>query len=187
MAPLLPLLDTPDRASSLRWATATLGRLWGQGPLEQTPLRAHLALLRKLDLPAVLELFHPGRRDTCFVALLALDDEVAEIAVMDAPPTRVAVAELDRLWTRETILLWPDVEGLSRAPQAPRTEAWVRRRLADLGYPSEGSLADAVERFQRQTDLVADGFVGQRTIMALFSLESSERPRLRPLPSGGVS
>jgi len=185
--PLLPLLETPDRGASLRSATATLGRLWERAPLEQTPLRAHLALLRKLDLPAMLELFHPGRKDTCFVALVALDGESAVVGVMDAPPVRVATSELERLWTREAILVWPDVEGFSKAPRGPRTESWIRQRLAALGYPSDGSLGPLVERFQRETDLVADGFVGQRTVMALYSLGNAVRPRLSKAPPGGPS
>jgi murein L,D-transpeptidase YcbB/YkuD len=44
-------------------------------------------------------------------------------------------------------------------------------------------LASAVARFQRDAELSADGVIGNRTLMALYSLGPYTRPRLAGKPS----
>src|SRR5260221_12501691 len=68
------LLATP-REASLNAALRRIAGLWGDPPLERTSLRTHLDQVRRLDLPVILEVFHPSRRDTCFLALLALETD----------------------------------------------------------------------------------------------------------------
>jgi hypothetical protein len=79
--PLAPLLLPLSREASLRAAVSQVQGLWGPEPLERTSLRTHLDQLRRLDLPVVLEMFHPARRDTCFLALLSLDHGTASVSV----------------------------------------------------------------------------------------------------------
>jgi len=60
----------------------------------------------------------------------------------------------------------------------------VRQALARLGYPArEPDLALAIARFQQDADLAADGVVGARTLMTLYSRSQYPRPRL----TGGAS
>ncbi len=167
------LLATP-RAASLDAALRRISGLWGDPQLERTSLRTHLDQVRRLDLPVILEVFHPGRRDTCFLALLALDKDSAEVAVGDEPPLRVPLSELDRFWTREALFLWRDPAGLQRDPA--RAEQWARDALASLGYG--GDPRTAVSRFQRDAQLLPDGVVGSRTLMTLLSQGPEARPRL---------
>jgi hypothetical protein len=139
--------------------------------------------VRRLDLPVVLEMFHPARRDTCYLALLKLEPGGALVSA-GGPPQRVDVSELDRLWTRQALFLWRDFESLGASPDAPRTTAWTRERLSRLGYPGqEPDLSGAVARFQRDAELTVDGVIGSRTLMTLYSLGQYERPRLQ----GGAS
>ena len=178
-----PLLLALDREGSYQGALRQVEALWGGGPLEQTPLRTHLGQVRRLDLPVVLEMFHPGRKDTCYIALLKLEPDAAVVSA-GGPAQRVAVAELDRLWTRQALFLWRDFEALGTPPGASRTEAWTRDRLSRLGYPGqEPDLAGAVARFQRDAELTVDGVIGSRTLMTLYSLGQYPRPRLQ----GGAS
>jgi general secretion pathway protein A len=180
---LEPLLLALDHEGSYQGALRQVEALWGGGALEQTPLRTHLGQVRRLDLPVVLEMFHPGRRDTCYLALLKLEPGGAVVS-SGGPPQRVDLAELDRLWTRQALFLWRDFESLGAAPDAPRTAAWTRERLARLGYPGqEPDLAGAVARFQRDAELAVDGVIGSRTLMTLYSLGQYPRPRLQ----GGAS
>jgi murein L,D-transpeptidase YcbB/YkuD len=60
----------------------------------------------------------------------------------------------------------------------------VRQALARLGYPAqEPDLSLTVARFQQHADLAADGVIGARTLMALYSRSQYPRPRL----TGGAS
>ncbi|HXB56613.1 MAG TPA: AAA family ATPase [Vicinamibacteria bacterium] len=181
------LLAIPHDASR-EAALSQVQAQWGNEPLERTSLRTHLDQVRHLDLPVILEMFHPSRRDTCFLALLGLEGGTALVAVGTDSPFRVGVADLDRLWTHEAIFLWRDFQGLVRPEGRARTEAWAKDSLARLGYAgSEADLSTVVGRFQRDSALIADGVIGSRTLMTLYSLGPYTRPRLKasvPRPGG---
>ena len=183
--PLDPLLLTRTRPDSLARSLAEIQALWEGGPLVQTSLRTHLEQLRRLDLPAVLEMFHPARRDTCFVPLLGIEADVARVGDGAGASRRVDLRELDRLWTRQAIFLWRDAAGAAGAPDAPRALAFTRDALTRLGYLGEADLdlATAVAAFQRDAELTPDGLIGQRTLMVLYCRNPLQRPRL----SGSVS
>jgi general secretion pathway protein A len=155
--------------ASLEGSLVRLQGLWGGASLERASFRTTLDQVRQLNLPVVLEMFHPARKDTCFLALLGLDGEAAEVAWGNALQRRVPLRELDRLWTRNAVFLFP-------AP-ATAPDEWARLTLARLGYTEE-DLAVAVGRFQRESDLEADGIVGSRTLLALFVRSAEPRPQL---------
>ncbi len=175
--PLEPTLLALPREASLQDATRAVEALWGPGPLEQTWLRTHLQQLRRLQLPAVLEVFHPARRETCYVALLRIDGATAQLSA-GGQPLQVAVDELDRLWTRQALLLWRDHDGLVAQGPAAIGAPSTRAALERLGYSPQADLGGAVARFQRELGLTPDGVVGARTLLALYSLDRSDQPRL---------
>jgi len=180
---LSPVLLALDHGRSFDAAVGQVQALWGPDSLERTTLRTHMEQVRRLNLPVVLEMFHPARRDTCYLALLHLDGDQAVVAV-DGSPLRVPLAEVDRLWTRQAVFLWRDFDAVTPASDPSRTNAWVRQALARLGYPApEPDLALAVARFQQDADLAADGVIGARTLMTLYSRSQYPRPRL----TGGAS
>ena len=167
------------RDGSRSLALARIQSLWGEPSLERTPLRTHLDQVRRLDLPVVLELFHPLRRDTAFVALVGLDEQEAEVVVGDAPPLRVSVAALDRLWTRDAMFLWRDPAGIARFAESREAKTFARAALERLGYAGPAELPEIVRRFQRDQDLFPDGVIGGRTLMVLCGAGSDARPRLK--------
>ena len=173
-----PAIVGLPREPSLGSAVAAVEEQWGLGTtFERTSLRTHLDQVRRLDLPAVLEVFHPSRPDTCYVGLLRLEDDVAVVSA-GGVPLRVPVAELDQLWTRQAIFLWRDFDVVSEGDEE-RTAAWTRATLSRLGYlDGRRDLADAVARFQRDAQLTPDGVVGARTLMSLYTLGAYPRPRL---------
>jgi general secretion pathway protein A len=177
-------LLTLSRDSSYGAGTARIAALWGGAPVERTSLRTHLPQIRRLDLPVLLEMFHPGRRDTCFVALLGIAGDEATVALGDAPPLRVPIVEIDRYWTRDAVFFWRDFDSVVGATDPARTAAWTRGQLERLGYGPD--TAAAVLRFQQESDLIADGVVGSRTLMTLYSRGPWPRPRL-VAPAGGAS
>ncbi len=168
-------LRSAGREASFAEAMAQIGRVWQGRPLARTTLRTHLAQLRALDLPAVLEMFHPSRRDTCFVALVGLDPQVALVAAGGSDPERVPLAQVESLWTHDALVAWPEDESLRQ--DRGRQAAWARAALAQHGY-AESDLGAALRRFQSDAELVADGLLGPRTRMALFARTSPEHPRL---------
>lgn len=179
---LVPVVLALPRDGSMQEAVTRIQGLWGTPALERTALRTHMDQVRRLDLPVVLEMFHPARTDTCYVALLQIQGGEALLATGSGPPMRVPLAEVDRLWTRQAIFLWRDFDALSATNDPGRTDAWARDRLSRLGYLRDADLAAAVTRFQQDTDLAADGRIGARTLMTLYSRGPDSRPRL-----GGTS
>ena len=181
-AALEPVVLSLAHDASLAGAVREVQSLWGKEPLEKTALRTHLDQVRRLDLPAVLEMFHPTRRDTCYLALLRLEGDQAVVGAADGTELRVPVAEVDRWWTRQAIFLWRDFD-LAQADR-DRTAAWAREALGRLGYLGQDpDLPAAVARFQRDAQLTPDGVLGSRTVMSLYTRGNYPRPRL----SGGTS
>lgn len=173
------VLLTLPHERSLQAALDALRAAWGPGALEQASFRTHLAQVRRLGTPAVLEMFHPARRDTCFLALLRLEGEVALVGTGTAAPWRAALSDVDRLWTRQAIYLWRDLDGLAAAPDSARNAPAARAMLARLGYQLDpAQAASAVARFQADVGLAPDGVVGSRTLLALYSLSGRPGPRL---------
>jgi type II secretory pathway predicted ATPase ExeA len=169
------LIRTTPREASFAAAAARVGTAWGGRALSRAALRTHLEQLRDLDLPAALEMFHPSRRDTCFVALLRLDDRAAVVAAGDAAEIEAPLAQIDALWTRDAVVWWP--EPAEARGGSDRQEAWARQALTGLGHP-DPEIRAAVTGFQQRAGLVPDGLLGPRTRMALFALTPGVRPRL---------
>jgi general secretion pathway protein A len=184
-SPLEPWLLTLQRDASFRAAESEVLALWGGRSLERTPLRTHLEQVRRLNLPVILEMFQPGRPETCFVALVRLEGGQALLSRGPGATLQVSESDLDRLWTRQATFLWRDFDALGSPPDTTRTAAWTRESLGRLGYPADGAdLAGAVARFQRDALLSADGVIGERTLMTLYSRGRYPRPRLS---EGGAS
>ena len=183
-SPLAPVVATLPRGASYDAALGQVRALWGGDTLERTVLRTHMDQVRRLDLPAVLEMFHPGRTDTCYLALLRIEGDQAVVSTGSGAPLRVPLSEVDRLWTRQAVFLWKDFDALSGGADPGRTEAWARDNLSRMGYlRGDPDLAGAVARFQRDAELAADGVIGARTLMTLYSRAQYPRPRL----TGGTS
>lgn len=182
------LVQRLPREGSLEAALGRVQALWGEGPLQRTSLRTTLGHLRSLDLPAVLEVFHPSRSGVSHLALLRLEGDEAVVAA-GGDPVRVPCEELDRFWTRQAHVAWRDHEALVDAADPLRLESWARETLSRLGYP-EADLPAAVVRFQRETHLAPDGVIGSRTLMTMYALGPHPRPHLvarRASSTGGRS
>jgi general secretion pathway protein A len=174
------LLRTTPREEAFRDALQAVAGRWSEPALARTTLRTHTDQLRRLDLPVLLEMFHPSRPDTSYLALLRLDGPVATVVVGGGEPMEVPLAQVEAFWNREAIFPWPETRMLSANPAAQG--AWIRESLAGLGYTGDDT-TDAVSRFQRDVGLVPDGVAGPRTRLVLFALSPGPRPRL----SGGES
>jgi hypothetical protein len=168
------LRDTP-RDQSFGAAIARIETLWEGAGSDRTTLRTHLTQVQRLDLPVILEMFHPSRRDTCFLALLSLEGQTARVAVGDEELREVPWSQVDELWTREAVFPWPESRAVPAGPRG--TADWLRAELQRLGYANEDPRV-AVQRFQQDAGLVPDGVPGPRTRLFLYALSPGQRPRL---------
>lgn len=150
--------------------------------------RGTWTVVRRLDLPAVLELVAPdGARH--HVAVTAVDDQRVTIQV-GARRERVAIAEVEKEWDGSFVVLWkPPRVGLTTiGPGVTGADvAWLRQRLRDLdGAPVGGAprawdaaLAARITAFQRQHGLFPDGIAGEETLARLAAVIEPSTPSLR--------
>jgi general secretion pathway protein A len=183
-------------------ALAVLRGLWGvhaaSGPpdCEGPPVGALECLaavgtwqkLRRLDLPAALELAGPGG-ERRYGVLTALTPSEATLRFGDRVVTAL-LAEVEPFWDGAFVVLWRPPPGelpVRRGTRGPATD-WLRRRLAradDTGLPIERSrpydegLRERVMAFQQARSLDPDGVVGRETAIVLRRAEwGPDVPRL---------
>jgi general secretion pathway protein A len=145
--------------------------------------------LRRIDLPAILELATPlwERR---YATLVAMDDETATLDFGDRRYT-FPLSQVDRYWDGPFIVLWKG-PALGALPVGPGTRSkdveWVRQRLSDLDGTAvaprnpdvfDDELRARVIAFQRSRSLEPDGIAGEETLAHLsLSPRDPSIPRL---------
>ena len=147
------------------------------------------AKLRRYNVPAIIELSAPNG-DRRYATVVALGEDTA---TLDFGGRRYVLpfSEVDRYWEGPFIVLWraASVTASSIAPGARGKDVeWVRQRLSEVdGAPVGGrhrdvfdeDLRSRVMAFQRARSLVADGIVGEETLLHLSAGARDQRiPRL---------
>jgi general secretion pathway protein A len=135
------------------------------------------AKLRRIDLPAIIELATPTW-DRRYATVVAVDDQTATLDLGGRRYT-FPLSEVDRHWDGAFILLWKGA-ALSSLSIDPGTRGkdveWVRQRLSELdGVPIAGKNGDVFDdqlrarviTFQRSRALQPDGIVGEETLAHL--------------------
>jgi general secretion pathway protein A len=133
-------------------------------------------VLRRLNLPAVLELATPdGARH--YVVISELDGDRATLQIGDWQVT-LPTAEIERFWDGPFVMVWkaPLTGPLPLQPGTrSRDVVWLREKLAAIdGTPSAagGALYDdelkkRVATFQQSESLTPDGIAGEETLVRL--------------------
>ena len=148
--------------------------------LEHLALRGNTAMLRLLDVPAVLELQLPGTSGPRYAALVGLKDGAPLVAAGDGPPVAVSKELLDRAWYGQAHVFSRDFEALgpgtlsahARGARVTRLQGLLKRIGAYGGEESgqyDAATASAVLDFQRSRYVSADGVVGRLTRVALYA------------------
>ena len=150
--------------------------------------------LRQYNRPVILQLVAAdGRRVP--VVLQYLDDSIAEV-IVDNELYRLAIEQVERNWYGDYTLLLQLPPGgrlfLKMGDQGP-VVSWLRlqlERAQGVSLPAadplvfDFALQKQVLEFQRNHGLVADGIVGENTIIHLNTASGREGvPRLLPGPS----
>jgi len=148
--------------------------------LEHLELTGNVAMLRLLDVPAVLELQLLGESRPRYATLVGLRDDGATLVIGDGPPIEVSRHFLGETWFGQAHVVWEDFEHLG--PQTLRASASGTqvRRLQDLllragvyDGPQTGIFDEqttgAVLDLQRSRYITVDGAVGRLTRLVLYS------------------
>ncbi len=147
-----------------------------------------LALIRRLDLPAVLELQVPGGG----LRHVMIDQvDAAATSLRTYSGLTIARASLDLWWNGRAHVIWRDAESLAvdfgpgsggpavRRLQQLLTEVGVYQGSADGRY--DEVTEQSVRRFQAAHQVVPDGVAGPVTQILLYnSLRRFDRPTLSP-------
>ncbi len=205
-------LAAVDATTSLRGALSAVARAWGVEPpsdielrpedvphyaerrqLEHLPLSGNLAMLRLLDVPAVLELRFPNLPDTRYVSLVQLTPDRAMLS-FDGETMPVELAFLERYWYGRAHVFSRDFEGLGPGLMDDQKGLRVTRLQALLGRTGlyDGgetglfgqTTRSAVMAFQRSRYIEPDGQVGRLTRMVLYAAVGGYN---RPTLAGGAS
>ena len=176
---------------------------WGLRCLEGS---GNWTLLRRYDRPALLRLTTPtgptGPTGLTTSSILLLELGEGEAVVMVAgEEIRLALAELDRYWLGEYLLLWRSPlrsELLRQGDQGAdvmRLRAILQRlrpteAVEPEGDPAyfDGRLARQVAAFQAAYNLQPDGIIGIQTLLRLSAeLYDPDTPRLTGELSGPIT
>ncbi len=147
------------------------------------------AKLRRYNLPAIVELSGP-KGDRRYATVVALGEDTVTLDFGGRPYT-FPLSEVDHYWEGPFIVLWK-AAGVSSSSIAPGARGkdveWVRQRLSEAdGVPFAGRQRDVFDEdlrsrvmaFQRARSLVADGIVGEETLLHLSAAPRDQRiPRL---------
>ena len=183
-------------------ALAVLRSLWGADPAGAWPdcdgspvgaLECVAAVgtwqkLRRLDVPAVLELADPEGQPR-YGVLTSLTPSGATLRFGDRVVT-ASLAEVEPFWDGAFVVLWrppPGTLPLRRGARGPAAD-WLRQRLArtdgshapiERGQPYDDALWRRVVAFQQARSLEPDGVVGRETAILLQRAEwGPDVPRL---------
>ncbi|WAC74567.1 AAA family ATPase [Roseateles sp. SL47] len=149
--------------------------------------RDEIEALRRLDMPAVLQLVDRQGRQT-HVALVQLRRHQAVLQVGRSLRT-VSIPVLESQWTRHYTVVWrppADLKGTVADGAEGAPVAWMRERLArlqgdrieTLPLKLEGRLRSALQDFQQEEGLPVSGAADLRTLMHLASRTEPLAPSL---------
>lgn len=148
--------------------------------LQYSELETSFAQLQALNVPAVLEVFHPSRDRILYVTLTGLRDDRAVVYFAPGDFFELPVDVVKQFWTGRARLFWRDFEALESA-DIPSRLVWARGRLKKMGLLESAAdsealaLQRALQKLQKQVFLEPTGDVGHETRLALYSLGGDYR------------
>ncbi len=156
--------------------------------MEVFRVKGSLTLIKKLNLPAILEFSTPDGSDARFMALVGFEED--EIRLSDGEDTfSVAPASLAGRWNGVAHIFWKNYfnyTGVIPISSPGEVILSLKVYLKSKGFPIEAMTAAydtttrlAVETIQARNGLNVDGMVGPMTKIALYNEDPSlNGPRL---------
>ena len=162
--------------------------------LETLRVKGNLNVIRKLNVPAILEFPRSGAGDYRFLSVVGLTDSRVQLSDNETNFS-VSAASLAGLWNGVAYVLWKDFyhfDGVIPISSPGEVILSLKMHLKTLGFPiAEMSAAydvatrAAVETVQARHGLDPDGMVGPLTKIVLYNEDRSlDIPRLISASSG---
>jgi general secretion pathway protein A len=156
----------------------------GRNQLEVLTLKNDLAVIERLNLPAILELDVPdGERDQKLAGFAVLE-KIADGAAFLAGGTaaamyRVPVADLRAGFCGKAFVFWKNfwnLQGTISASAPPQTVLLLKMYLKEIGFPEidpapvyDAQTRSIISRLQARHGLSDDGLVGSQTKIILYN------------------
>jgi general secretion pathway protein A len=148
--------------------------------LQYSELQTSFEQLEALNVPAVLEVFHPSRDRVLYVTLTGLRNDRAVVYFAPGDFFELPREVVKKFWTGRARVFWRDFEQLESAAE-PNRLVWAQGRLKKMGLldgdaDSEAlALQRALKTLQERVYLEPTGSVGHETRLALYSLGGDYR------------
>ena len=153
-------------------------------------IETDMALLKKLNLPAILEFYPPGSPNPGYLTLSRIDDD--RIILQGKDETEWIATDLEELefyWSGVAYLPWKNfnsIWGTIPAQTYKDSVITLKLLLQDLGFENvaiddqyDGLTQHAVESLQAKYGIPVDGYVGPLTKIILYKEKDSlEMPQL---------
>ncbi len=143
-------------------------------------IRGDLELVKKLNLPVILECVLPGNEQPTFVVVRALGDETVKLAGKRSNAFfEIKIAELNRFWSDSGHLLWKNFRELTNSVPYRLTKDSIlvlKAMLQELGFTDirfspyyDIETNEAIQQIQLRNGLDVDGIVGPQTMIVLYN------------------
>lgn len=157
---------------------ASLAATASANGLNLLPLSGGIALLEKLNSPALVRLLLPGMTEPRYLTIVRQEGEYFTMIPAVAKRSVVSRDELAALWSGQAWLLWKNWRAIPTLVTPDLNDTGVTRlqeqlsRSEDLSAPITGvydrATIKAVTDLQARTGLVQDGRVGPQTLVRLY-------------------
>ena len=155
-----------------------LERIAGERGLRLTSMTTDLATLRRLDLPALLELDLAGLEGKRYLALTEITDGKVSVSPPLLGKSSFSEADLKRFWSGRVYVPWKDFDQLAQAaaPGARREEVLRLQNLlatekvyrsTPTGVYDEGTV-NAIKEFQQSRGIPVNGRAEGTTLLLLY-------------------
>ena len=153
-------------------------------------VETNLDLLKRLDLPAILEFYPTDSEEPGYLTLSKTDgDKVSFDIPMENKVIETNEDEINLYWSGVAYLPWKNFLSISGTlPMRTNKDSIITLKLLlhELGYDNvelngdyDAQTRNAIEEIQTKYGILADGFVGPLTKIILYKSKGSfEMPRL---------
>ena len=158
--------------------------------LSVTPVTGGTALLKSLNLPAILVLRGPEDREPRYLTLTEISGNRFRLrGIGDSGHVDLFAGELERLWSGRAYIVWRNFlnfQGVLPLNASPEAVISLKLLLGDLGFQDldtspayDSATRRAVRTVQSAAGIPVDGLVGPMTTMVLYNnAEIFEIPNL---------
>ena len=145
-------------------------------------IKGNLEGVKKLNLPAILELSLPGISLPRYLTIEKMDERQIKFKVKDGLIV-VKPDEIKKYWIGRSYILWENIfsyRGTIPLTSPPESIIALKMHLLDMGYDKikinpvyDDQTKAAVKKIQKKYGLKADGLVGPLTKIVLYNEKKS--------------